>query len=211
MSSSRIRLWRFAECAAWAIGMACTVRWSIVYLDGAAGGRREVERFRASQAAPPSEPDLRLWSPERIAAWRSTAKDAAPVALGVLRIPRIHLEAPLLEGTDDATLNRGVGHIEGTAVPGAEGNSGLAGHRDGFFRGLKDVQAGDVIELETPGANQTYRIERTWIVDPEEVSVLDSTSTRALTVVTCYPFYFVGSAPRRFIVRAVSETSTQRR
>jgi len=109
---------------------------------------------------------------------------------------------------DDGTLDRGVGHIEGTATPGAEGNSGIAGHRDGFFRGLKDIAAGDVIELDTLHGRESYRVERTWIVDPEDVSVLDPTTTRALTLVTCYPFYFVGSAPRRFIVRAVPAGDT---
>ena len=93
--------------------------------------------------------------------------------------------------------------IEGTAIPGAEGNAGIAGHRDGFFRGLKDIGPGDVIELDTLKGNESYRVERVWIVDPEDVSVLDPTSTRALTLVTCYPFYYVGSAPQRFIVRAV--------
>ncbi len=109
----------------------------------------------------------------------------------------------MLPGTDDRTLDRAVGHIEGTAQPGTDGNSGIAGHRDGFFRGLKDITPGDVIELDTLQGKDVYRVERTWVVNPEDVSVLDPTSTRALTLVTCYPFYFVGSAPRRFIVRAV--------
>jgi len=109
----------------------------------------------------------------------------------------------VLPGTDDGTLDRAVGHIEGTAKPGTDGNAGIAGHRDGFFRGLKDISPGDVIELDTLQGNDSYRVERVWVVDPEDVSVLDPTSTRALTLVTCYPFYYVGSAPRRFIVRAV--------
>ncbi len=115
---------------------------------------------------------------------------------------------PIVEGTDDDSLNRAVGHIAGTSKPGMEGNSGIAGHRDGFFRGLKDIAQGDVIQLETLGATQSYRVERTWIVDPEDVSVLDSTPTRSLTLVTCYPFYFIGSAPRRFIVRAALAAQT---
>ena len=108
-----------------------------------------------------------------------------------------------MPGTDDGTLDRAVGHIEGTAKPGTDGNSGIAGHRDGFFRGLKDIVAGDVIELDTIEGKDSYRVERTWVVDPDDVSVLDPTPARALTLVTCYPFYYVGSAPRRFIVRAV--------
>jgi sortase A len=114
-----------------------------------------------------------------------------------------HLEVPVLAGTDDRTLDRAVGYIEDTAKPGTEGNTGIAGHRDGFFRGLKDIATGDTIELDTLDAKAQYRVERTWIVNPDDVSVLDPTPTGALTLVTCYPFYFVGSAPQRFIVRAV--------
>jgi sortase A len=121
----------------------------------------------------------------------------------MLRIPRIHLDVAVLPGTDDVTLDRAVGHIDQTAQPGTNGNSGIAGHRDGFFRGLKDIAVGDFIELETLAGSERYRIERTWVVNPDDVSVLDPTPTRALTLVTCYPFYFVGSAPLRFIVRAV--------
>ena len=109
----------------------------------------------------------------------------------------------MLPGTDDHTLDRAVGHIEDTAEPGTDGNSGIAGHRDGFFRGLKDIAPGDAIELETLKGKDVYRVERTWVVNPEDVWVLDPTPTRALTLVTCYPFYYVGSAPQRFIVRAV--------
>jgi sortase A len=132
--------------------------------------------------------------------------DPAPAPLAVLRIPKIRLEVAVLPGTDDRTLDRAVGYIDGTAAPGADGNVGLAGHRDGFFRGLKDIAVGDVIEIETAGRKDLYRIERTWVVTPDDVSVLDPTPTRTLTLVTCYPFYFIGSAPLRFIVRAVYES-----
>jgi sortase A len=110
---------------------------------------------------------------------------------------------PVLEGTDELTLNRAVGHIEDTARPGVDGNAGIAGHRDGFFRGLMNLVAGDAIELESLDGTESYRIERTWIVNPDDVSVLDPTPGRSLTLVTCYPFYFIGSAPQRYIVRAV--------
>ena len=110
---------------------------------------------------------------------------------------------PVLLGTDDRTLDRGVGHIAGTAPPGTDWNLGIAGHRDGFFRRLKDITPGDVIEIETIQGKDVYRVDQTWVVDPNDVSVLDPTPTPALTLVTCYPFYFIGSAPRRFIVRAV--------
>ena len=113
----------------------------------------------------------------------------------------------MLPGTDDRTLDRGLGHIEYTAQPGTDGNSGIAGHRDSFFRALKDIAQDDLIELDTPQMTDVYRVERTWIVNPDDVSVLDPTPMRALTLVTCYPFYYVGSAPQRFIVRAVRVSS----
>jgi sortase A len=128
---------------------------------------------------------------------------AAQTPLALLRIPRIGLHVPVLAGTDEGTLKRAAGHIEDTTRPGEEGNSGIAGHRDGVFRALKHVRAGDVIELETRGGVERYRVERTWVVNPEDVSVLDPTTLPSLTLVTCYPFSFVGSAPQRFIVRAV--------
>ena len=157
-------------------------------------------------SAPP--PDQALWSPQRIAAWQKAADEPFPAPLAVLRIPKIRLEVAVLPGTDDRTLDRGAGHIEDTALPGAPGNSGIAGHRDGFFRGLKDIGPGDVIELDTLAGQQIFRVERTWVVDPEDVSVLDPTPASSLTLVTCYPFYFIGSAPQRFIVRAVRVNDT---
>jgi len=182
------------------------VYWAGWYVTGVAGHRQAMFQFallRAAESGHPQSPDQTLWSPERISGWTHAQALPGPTPIAVIRIPRIHVEAPILEGTDDVTLNRGVGHIADTAVPGADGNSGIAGHRDGFFRGLKDIAPGDVIELETPARTETYKVERTWIVSPDEVSVLDPTPVRSITLVTCYPFYFIGSAPQRFIVRAV--------
>ena len=125
-----------------------------------------------------------------------------PRPLAVLRISAINLEVPVLEGTDDLTLNRAVGHIEGTAAPGETGNVGIAGHRDGFFRGLKDIHLGDTFDLFTEKGNSRYVVDEIVIVSPDDVSVLAPRSKPALTLVTCYPFYFVGSAPLRYIVHA---------
>jgi len=187
------------------LGLVGLAVWGAFHISSVVSTRQNLERFATlkSIAPPAGTPDQSLWSPNRITAWQKALSDPAPVPVAVLRIPKIRLEVPVLPGTDEGTLDRAVGHIEGTAKPGTEGNAGLAGHRDGFFRGLKDIIPGDAIELETIQGNESYRVERTWVVDPEDVSVLDSTSTRALTLVTCYPFYYVGSAPRRFIVRAV--------
>jgi sortase A len=196
-------------------GIAALALWAVVAVSGAVGTRVELQRFQAQKAAVQSAaaatPDLSLWSPDRIRAWRETLARESPTPLGVLRIPRIGLEVPVLAGTDEWTLNRAVGHIEDTAVPGSDGNAGIAGHRDGFFRALKDIGAGDLMELETLERVETYRVERIWIVGPDDVSVLDPTSTPAITLVTCYPFYFIGSAPQRFIVRAVRADPGARR
>lgn len=123
-------------------------------------------------------------------------------ALAVLRIPKLRLEVPVLEGTDELTLNRGVGRIAGTAHPGEIGNVGIAGHRDGFFRPLKDISAGDTIQLVTTLGTDVYAVDRIRISNPPDVSVLRPTTRPSLTLVTCYPFYFVGPAPQRFIVEA---------
>ena len=196
----------FVERSAWTFGLVCLVTYGALYIDGAAGARHELERFALLQAAAlqqPTAPDLSLWAPERIIAWRRALSEPAPPPLAVLRIPKIRLAVPVLRGTDDLTLNRAVGHIDDTALPGTDGNSGIAGHRDGFFRGLKDIGPEDAIELETLRGTEVYRVERTWVVDQDDVSVLDPTPARSLTLVTCYPFYYVGPAPQRYIVRAV--------
>ena len=108
----------------------------------------------------------------------------------------------MLEGTDAITLNRGVGRIRGTALPGQNGNIAIAGHRDGFFHGLKDIHTGDRIELLTAQRTDIYIVDRTVIVDPNDVSVLENGAAPALTLVTCYPFHYIGPAPRRFVVEA---------
>ena len=206
------RVLRGVERLAWAAGILCLAGWGSLYLTGVIGARRAVAGFVEARHAGPAEgtgPDLSLWSPKRIQAWQDSLVKASPEALAVLRIPRISLEVPVLEGTDDWTLNRAVGHIEDTAGLGGNGNVGIAGHRDGFFRGLKDVAVGDALELETQRGIERYLIERIWVVEPEDVSVLDPTPSPAVTLLTCYPFYFIGSAPQRYIVQP-SERHSQR-
>jgi len=157
-----------------------------------------------------SPPDFVLWSEQRIKHYEESLSDRLALPLAVIRIDRIHVEAPVLEGTDDLTLNRGVGHIAGTALFGQNGNVGLAGHRDGFFRGLKDIKVGDRIDLEEPGRVETYTVDSLRIVNPKDLSVLRSGGKRVLTLVTCYPFYYFGNAPQRFIVHAVPADSDAR-
>ena len=121
--------------------------------------------------------------------------------LARLEAPAVNLKATVLEGSDDQTLGRAAGHIEYTALPGEPGNIGIAGHRDTTFYALRKLKAGDRLTLTTAGAIFEYEVSRTWVVEPEDVDVLDRTPRPALTLVTCYPFNFIGSAPRRFIVR----------
>jgi len=122
--------------------------------------------------------------------------------IGSIAIPRLGLVATIIEGTDTTTLRRAVGHIPSTGLPGQAGNVGLAGHRDTFFRQLKDIRQNDIITLTTLGGEYRYRVVSTRVVVPTEVSVLNPAVNQVLTLVTCYPFYFIGSAPDRFIVRA---------
>jgi sortase A len=122
--------------------------------------------------------------------------------IGRLEIPRLNLAVMVREGADEGTLSRAVGHIPGTALPGNIGNVGLAGHRDTFFRPLRNIRANDMIELETQNGAYRYVVKSTRIVTPRDVSVLQASGGETLTLVTCYPFYYVGSAPKRFIVHA---------
>ena len=122
--------------------------------------------------------------------------------LGRLEIPRLHLSVIVMEGDDDDTLARAVGHIQGTPLPWEPGNSVMAGHRDTFFRPLRNIREGDEILMATARGTFDYRVTRTEIVEPDDLSALAPSPTRSLTLVTCYPFVYVGSAPQRFIIHA---------
>jgi sortase A len=123
-------------------------------------------------------------------------------ALGRIEIRSIGLSAMILEGTDDRTLRRAVGHIPGTPLPGRRGNVAIAGHRDTFFRPLRNIRKDDEIKLATLTRSYLYRVDSTRVVGPEDIEVLEASDQAILTLVTCYPFNFVGSSPKRFIVRA---------
>ena len=137
---------------------------------------------------------------------RTPVAAAAPLApesvVARIDIPRLDLSAVAREGVDDRTLDVAVGHVPGTSLPGTAGNSAFAAHRDTFFRPLRNVRSGDIVVLTTPRGRYRYRVTSTRVVKPDDVSVLAPTPGRTLTLVTCYPFYYVGSAPYRFIVRA---------
>lgn len=155
-----------------------------------------------------------LWDSARIRAYQQSLGVAIAPPEALLRIPKVGIEVPVYEGTTDLILNRGIGHITGTAEPGNSGNIALTGHRDGFFRGLKDLAVGDRIELQRPTSNSanspqtdTYLVQNIRVVLPQDTSVLSSTNTRTLTLITCYPFYYVGAAPQRYVVQATLQAS----
>jgi len=206
-----------------AIGLSLLTIWGGARFFRAVASRMAIERFhaesRASVASKPSvavDPissskiDFSLWSTKRIDAYEDSLAKKTDSPLAILRIPKINLEVPVFNDTDDLTLNRGVGRILGTAQVGQPGNLGIAGHRDGFFRGLKDIALGDTIELERPAGTDTYAVSEVQIVTPEDTSVLKMASKPTLTLVTCFPFYYVGSAPKRYVVKALIENSSQR-
>lgn len=122
--------------------------------------------------------------------------------IGRIEIPRLDITAIIAEGSDVKTLEHAVGHIASTALPGSPGNCALAGHRDTFLRGLGGVRADDLVRIVTLDGTFTYRVAWSEVVEPQRVDVLDSTATRSVTLVTCYPFVFIGHAPQRFVVRA---------
>jgi sortase A len=149
---------------------------------------------------------------------RAANSEAAPAParvragglVGMLDVPRLQLTTPVVEGDDDRTLKRAVGHLPDTPLPWEKGNSALAGHRDGLFRPLKDVKIGDEIRFRTTREEFRYRVTKTSIVMPDDVSVLHPKTDANLTLITCYPFYYVGSAPKRFVIHATREESAPR-
>ena len=132
----------------------------------------------------------------------ATARGGDPLVLGRIEIPRIGIGAIVREGDDDASLAIAVGHIPGTARPGERGNMALAGHRDSFFRALRDIRHEDAIWIVTQEGSYEYVVDSTEVVSPEDTWVLDPTGDTVLSLVTCYPFTYLGHAPDRFIVRA---------
>jgi sortase A len=132
------------------------------------------------------------------------AKPAVKVGdvLGRIDIPRLGVSVAVLQGTNSRMLRLGAGHIESTPLPGEAGNSGIAGHRDTFFRELKDIQSNDEIQIQTATGLFRYEVDWVRVVTPDDISVLAPSTDSVLTLVTCYPFYFVGPAPKRFVVRA---------
>jgi sortase A len=215
MMLERYRTLRVVQWILVVSGVILVGFWVGARLDRWFGGNLEVQRFekaRTPAGAAPAEAgrnlpielpvDTSLWAEKRIEEYEESLEHDFAAPLAILRIPKIDLKVAVLPGTSDLVLNRGVGHIAGTSAPGEGGNVGIAGHRDGYFRGLKDVVVGDLIEMETLTGTEDYTITDLLLVDPSDVWVLEPTEKPSITLVTCYPFYFVGSAPQRYIVRA---------
>jgi sortase A len=174
------------------------VRFEADRLVGADSGSESAHARPAPSPAQPAAPAVEPAPARRL------ARDAV---IGRIEIPRLHVRAIVREGDDAKTLSMAVGHIPGTALPGAAGNVALAAHRDTFFRALKDVRKNDRIELRTLDGDYEYVVQSTHIVSPSDVAVLKPSKDPRLTLVTCYPFYFIGHAPRRFVVEARQVTT----
>jgi sortase A len=200
------------------LGLVLLAVWGGAWADRLISSRAALLKFQADTSEPAQSSvtqiydrasrslvDLSLWSPKRVQAFKDSLVEDVDAPIALLKITKIHLEVPVFDGTEDLTLNRGVGRILGTARIGQRGNIGIAGHRDGFFRGLKDVAPGDAVELVLRGQTRTYVVDTIQIVSPKDVRVLRPTPNATLTLVTCYPFYFVGSAPQRYVVSASAE------
>ncbi|MBI3948919.1 MAG: class D sortase [Acidobacteria bacterium] len=151
---------------------------------------------------PPAKSPLRSFQAGRSPSPGADSAAGTDSLIGRIGVPRIGLSAIVVEGDDKATLGVAVGHIPSTALPGQRGNVGIAGHRDTFFRRLHKIRKNDVITLSTLSGSYQYRVESIEVVEPSDTEVLKPTSQPTLTLVTCYPFSYVGSAPERFIVRA---------
>ena len=181
------------------VGFLCLGYFGYVSAETALYQAFETRELDAILAAAPPAP-APVGKVARPAAPRPRPADGT--ALGRLEIPRLNVSAIVRAGSDSRTLRLAVGHIGGTSLPGEPGNIGLAAHRDTFFRRLGEIRPDDLVRFVTAEGTYVYRVEDTQVVDPHDTWVLNPTDEPALTLVTCYPFRYVGSAPRRFIVRA---------
>lgn len=198
---------RVLEKTLWIVGVVCIGIFCSHLVASESARSNDIDAYRAALALPAdrehSDPEQSLWSEGRIAAYEESLTKETSEILGILEIPRLKLEVPVYDGASDLHMDRGAARIDGTAMPGEPGNLGVAAHRDGYFRALKDIELGDELKITTENGLEEFVVLELRIVDPSAVEVLDPTDEQSVTLVTCYPFYFVGHAPERFIVRAV--------
>ncbi len=192
------------------VGFVLISIYLLLRVDGVANASRDLSWFDEGAT------DTSLWSDSRVELYRSAPTPPPEALVGALIVRSLDLRAPIYSDTREVYLNRGVGVIDAMARPGDVGNAGIAGHRDGHFRVLKDIKTGDVIEIVTWDRVLRYRVQSIDVVEREDVSLLRTTpsqiqaQTQTLTLVTCFPFYFVGRAPLRYIVRSELVSSQDR-
>ena len=192
-----------------AVGVACLGTYALATLEARRYQAEQTAAFEAREAAektPAARPRPAVkGSMPSVPAMPSTESVETGTMLGMLVVPRLKLSTAVVQGDDDATLSKAVGHLPDTPLPWQAGNSAVAAHRDTLFRPLKDIAVGDEIRFRTSSGDIHYRVTRTSIVNPDDISVLDPGERDMLTLITCYPFYYVGHAPKRFIVHAERE------
>ena len=197
------------------MGVICLAVFAAAMLHRSVSSRSaliDFDRMKATAAGGPKVEALELgderkveytlWSEKRMRAYQESLEILKGPPMAVLTVGRLGIRVPVFEGTGELQLNRGVGWIAGTARPGQDGNIGIAGHRDGFFRALKDVKTGDKLDISTLHGLRRYAVDEIEIVTPDNVGVLQRRAAPSVTLVTCYPFYFIGDAPQRWIVHA---------
>lgn len=202
------------ELGCWIVGIALIATYFLATTGLESQRKQGIELFTQARAATTASPlleELPLGSQtasfpieQAVEPAHDPAMDAESLPVAVLRIASLGLEVPVYPDLTELNLSRGAGWIGGTAAPNTGGNMAIAAHRDRYFRPLKDIQVGDSMELESLSGRGKFRVSRIVIVDPDDVSVLEDTTVPTLTLVTCYPFYFIGSAPQRYIVQAVA-------
>lgn len=206
--------WKWLEGACYAAGTAMSLFFVAQLALGEVQRREDIAAFASVQPlssnatgarvdfANPGAPDMSLWSEGRIADYRAARAAASGSILGILQLPSVDLAVPVYASDSELNMDRGAGVIDGMAYPHEPGNIGIAGHRDGYFRSLKDVQVGDPLLLQTLEGPKRFTVSRIQIVEIADTHVLEDTDEQTLTLVTCYPFYYFGHAPQRFIVSA---------
>ncbi len=211
---------RAGEWISYAVGIVLTGFFVVQLAQGEVDRRADIAQFEEASVADvlaseenfalvdtSGQPDTSLWAPQRIADYEASLLQELPPVLGVLEVPSVGLKVPVYQTDSELTMDRGSGVIDGMAYPHEQGNIGIAGHRDGYFRALKDVQVGDSIALQTLHGPKDFTIDSVQVVEITDTHLLQDTDDQTVTLVTCYPFYFVGNAPQRFIVTASIDTS----
>ena len=210
--SKAASVWSWLERALIIIGIICLGYYAYVSIETHLYQRMEDRELEELLSTAPAEPEpAPIPSPSTPVPPPKVKRPARGSMVGRIEIPRLGVSAIIRAGSDAKTLRLAVGHIPGTALPGQLGNIGLAGHRDTFFRRLRDIRASDVIRVVTPTGTFAFKVDTTQVVSPKDTWVLNQTDTPTLTLVTCYPFTYVGSAPKRFIVHAVASTTVASR